>query len=64
MVFVGLAALLGIVLPAYLFCLAQQHVQSSVAGILNALTPVFTFVFAILLFRTSLDYCTTMEYKM
>ena len=53
MVFVGLAALLGMVLPAYFFCLAQQHVQSSVAGILNALTPVFTFVFAILLFRTS-----------
>ena len=52
-VFVGLAALLGMVLPAYFFCLAQQHVQSSVAGILNALTPVFTFVFAILLFRTS-----------
>lgn len=49
-VFVGLAALLGMVLPAYLFCLAQQHVQSSVAGILNALTPVFTFVISIFLF--------------
>ena len=52
-VFVVLAALLGMVLPAYLFCLAQQHVQSSVAGILNALTPVFTFVFSIFIFKIS-----------
>ena len=49
--YVLLAALLGMFIPAFLFCLAQQHVQSSVAGILNALTPVFTFVFSIFLFK-------------
>ena len=43
--------LIGMFIPAFLFCLAQQHVQSSVAGMLNALTPVFTFVFSIFLFK-------------
>ncbi|HNE30215.1 MAG TPA: DMT family transporter [Saprospiraceae bacterium] len=51
--YVLLAALLGMVFPAYLFCLAQQQVQSSVAGILNALTPAFTFVFSMLFFHTT-----------
>ena len=51
--YVVLATLVGIFIPAFLFCLAQQHVQSAVAGILNALTPVFTFVFSIFLFKTS-----------
>ncbi len=46
-----LITLIGMFIPAFLFCLAQQHVQSSVAGILNALTSVFTFVFSIFLFK-------------
>ena len=46
-----LSAMLAMFIPAYLFCLAQVHIQSSVSGILNALTPVFTFVFAVLVFK-------------
>ncbi len=46
-----LITFVGMFIPAFLFCLAQQHVQSSVAGIMNALTPVFTFVFSIFLFK-------------
>jgi drug/metabolite transporter (DMT)-like permease len=42
---------IGMFIPAFLFCLAQQHITSTTAGILNALTPVFTFVFAIFLFK-------------
>jgi drug/metabolite transporter (DMT)-like permease len=38
-------------LPAYLFCMAQVKVQSAVAAMLNGLTPVFTFVFSILIFK-------------
>jgi drug/metabolite transporter (DMT)-like permease len=49
--YVVLTALLGMFLPAFLFCLAQVRVQSSVAAMLNGLTPVFTFVFSIFIFR-------------
>jgi drug/metabolite transporter (DMT)-like permease len=50
--FVVLATLIGIFVPAYLFCFAQQHVQSAVAGMLNALTSVFTFIVGLLFFGT------------
>jgi len=43
--------LLGMFIPAFLFCLAQMKVQSSVAAMLNGLTPVFTFVFSVFLFQ-------------
>jgi drug/metabolite transporter (DMT)-like permease len=49
--FVVLTALLGMFIPAYLFCLAQVKVQSAVAAMLNGLTPVFTFVFSIIIFN-------------
>ncbi len=49
--YVVLTALLGMFIPAFLFCLAQMKVQSSVAAMLNGLTPVFTFVFSILIFK-------------
>lgn len=49
--FVALTALLGMFLPAYLFCMAQVKVQSAVAAMLNGLTPVLTFVFSILIFK-------------
>lgn len=49
--YVLLTAFLGMFLPAFLFCLAQMKVQSSVAAMLNGLTPVFTFVFSIFLFQ-------------
>lgn len=45
---------IGMFIPAFLFCLAQEHLTSATAGILNALTPVFTFLFAWLVFRTPL----------
>ena len=48
---VVLTALLGMFIPAFLFCLAQMKVQSSVAALLNGLTPVFTFVFSIFIFK-------------
>jgi len=46
-----LTATLGMFIPAYLFCLAQVEVQSAVAAMLNGLTPVFTFVFSIIIFK-------------
>ena len=38
-------------LPAICFAIAQQHVNSSVAGVLNALAPLFTLVFGVVLFK-------------
>lgn len=51
MKYVLLTGAIGMFFPAFLFCLAQQHITSTAAGILNALTPVFTFVFALLIFK-------------
>jgi drug/metabolite transporter (DMT)-like permease len=47
---VFLSGTLGSLLPAYLFCLAEQKIDSSLAGTLNALTPVFTIVTGVLFF--------------
>ena len=46
-----LSGVLGSLLPAYLFCLAEQHIDSSLAGTLNALTPVFVIIMGALLFK-------------
>ena len=42
----------GNLLPAYFFTTAQTLIPSSVAGMLNALTPMFTFVVGVALFGT------------
>ena len=47
----ALVGLLGTSLPAFLFSLAQTMISSSVAGILNSLTPLFTLIVAALMFR-------------
>ncbi|HEX6913971.1 MAG TPA: DMT family transporter [Chitinophagaceae bacterium] len=46
-----LSGLLGSFFPAYLFCLAQTRIDSSLAGILNALTPLFTIILGVVFFR-------------
>jgi drug/metabolite transporter (DMT)-like permease len=42
---------LGSFFPAYLFCLAETKIDSAMAGILNALTPLFTLLVGILFFQ-------------
>lgn len=46
MKWVVLAGFLGSGVPAFLFAFAQTHVSSSIAGALNALTPLFTLIIA------------------
>ncbi|MCA6489171.1 MAG: DMT family transporter, partial [Chitinophagaceae bacterium] len=41
------SGLLGSFFPAYLFCLAETKIDSAIAGILNALTPLFTLLVGI-----------------
>lgn len=47
--------LCGSGIPSFLFPLAQQELASSIAGILNSLTPLFTLVIGILFFATKLN---------
>jgi drug/metabolite transporter (DMT)-like permease len=46
-----LSGLLGSFFPAYLFTIAQTKIDSSLAGILNALTPIFTIIIGVLFFK-------------
>ncbi|HVX29753.1 MAG TPA: DMT family transporter [Nitrolancea sp.] len=45
-------AVIGVVMPQVLIAWSEQHVSSSVASILNATTPFFTFLFAAGVFQT------------
>lgn len=46
-----LSGLLGNFFPAYLFCIAETQIDSSLAGILNALTPLFTIMVGTMFFQ-------------
>jgi len=46
-----LSGFLGSFFPAYLFCIAETKIDSSLAGILNAFTPLFTILTGILFFK-------------
>lgn len=48
------SAFLGNGIPALLFTLAQTQINSSVAGILNGLTPLFAMLIAVLFFKTKI----------
>lgn len=45
-------AFIGNAIPAYLFAMGQTHITSSLAGILNSVTPISTLIIGILLFKT------------
>ncbi len=47
-----LSGVQGSLIPAYLFCLAETKIDSSLAGSLNALTPVFVLIMGTLFFQT------------
>ncbi|MFN0081152.1 MAG: DMT family transporter [Ferruginibacter sp.] len=48
-----LSGVLGSLLPAFCFCIAEQHIDSSLAGTLNALTPIFAIIVGALFFKTN-----------
>lgn len=50
-----LSGILGSLLPAYLFCIAEEKIDSAFAGTLNSLTPVFVAVTGVLFFRSSVS---------
>ncbi|MES2848348.1 MAG: DMT family transporter [Bacteroidota bacterium] len=46
-----LSGVLGNLLPAFLFCIAEQELDSSLAGMLNSLTPIFVILLGALFFK-------------
>jgi drug/metabolite transporter (DMT)-like permease len=50
--FLGIG-LLGNFIPAFLFTAAEKGISSSLTGMLNSLTPFFTLLIGILIFRSS-----------
>ncbi|NOT74745.1 MAG: EamA family transporter [Cyclobacteriaceae bacterium] len=46
-----ISGMLGVFIPAFLFVTAQQYISSSVAGILNTLSPLWTMVMGVLFFH-------------
>ncbi len=53
---VFLSGTLGSLLPAYLFCIAEQSVDSALAGTLNSLTPIFVIISGALFFYTKTNF--------
>lgn len=48
---VFLSGVLGSLIPAFLFCIAEEGIDSSIAGTLNALTPIFVIITGALFFK-------------
>jgi drug/metabolite transporter (DMT)-like permease len=48
-----LSGMLGVFIPAFLFATAQRHIDSSIAGILNTLSPIWTMIMGALFFNVS-----------
>jgi drug/metabolite transporter (DMT)-like permease len=51
-----LSGILGNFIPAYLFCIAETQIDSSLAGILNSLTPMFTILVGVLFFNVQTNW--------
>lgn len=47
--------LCGTMIPSFLYPLAQTRISSSMAGILNAIVPIFTFITGMLFFSKKFD---------
>ena len=53
---VFMSGLLGSLLPAFLFCLAEEKIESSLAGTLNCLTPIFVIISGAIFYKTSTPF--------
>lgn len=49
--YIIIIGVIGTGVPAFLFAKAQTHIDSSLAGILNSLTPLFTLVMGLVFFK-------------
>ena len=56
LVLIILSGLLGSFFPAFLFCLAETRIDSSLTGILNACTPIFTIITGAIFFKSTIRW--------
>ena len=47
-----LSGVLGSLLPAFLFCIAEEGIDSALAGTLNSLTPIFVIITGTIIFKS------------
>ena len=47
-----MSGVLGSLLPAYLFCIAEETIDSALAGVLNSLTPIFVIIIGAFFFQS------------
>ena len=47
-----MSGVLGSLFPAYLFCIAEEGIDSALAGTLNSLTPIFVIITGALFFKS------------
>jgi drug/metabolite transporter (DMT)-like permease len=59
LLFVTITGLFGSTIPAFLFTIAQVHINSTMAGILNSLTPLFALLIAVIFFKTKVKWYNT-----
>jgi drug/metabolite transporter (DMT)-like permease len=52
--YVFLSGVLGSLAPSFLFCIAEEGIDSALAGTLNALTPIFTIIAGAVLFSNKI----------
>jgi drug/metabolite transporter (DMT)-like permease len=54
-----IVGIFGNTIPAFLFTIAETEISSALAGILNALTPIFTLAIAFTFFQTRIKWINT-----
>lgn len=52
---VFISGTIGSLLPALLFCLAEEGIESSLAGTLNCLTPIFAIITGAIFYKTKVS---------
>ncbi len=50
-----LSGSLGSLIPAFLFCIAEEKIDSALAGTLNSLTPVFVIITGVIFFKNQIS---------
>jgi drug/metabolite transporter (DMT)-like permease len=55
LVIIFLAGFIGNLIPAFLFCLAEQVIDSSLSGTLNSLTPIFVIMTGVWFFKSNVS---------
>jgi drug/metabolite transporter (DMT)-like permease len=51
-----MSGMLGSLLPAFLFCIAEQGIDSAVTGTLNSLTPIFVIIMGAVFFKSKTSF--------